>query len=312
MAEHQKRSRGNERAPEFAGAEAEAPRALAGLMRAAGVRYWTASVLPVLIGSTLPFWLRPNGFAFGWMRLIEVLVAAVLVLAGSALVSVRYGGGTSGTVAPGPALRGAVVCYAAGAAIGLHLNAVVPGNFILAVGLAGVLGGFFYSAPPLRLSHRGLGEIVVAVCLGVLPVAGAYYAQTGEISWSVYVSSLPTALALVLWLWVSEITDFDADREAGRRTLVVMLGRAGSARAAVPALSVLGFAPLFAAVFTASMIPLTRVAVRAFGLVRTVVAVSWNYHDSPERMVEALDNAFKLHLTAGVIIAASALAAIGS
>ena len=310
MAEHQERSRGNERALESAGAEA--PGALAGLMRAAGVRYWTASVLPVLIGSTLPFWLRPNGFAFGWMRMLEALVATVLVHAGSALVRARYEGGTSGTVIPAQALRGAVVCYAAGAAIGLHLNAVVPGNFILAVGLAGVLGGFFYSAPPLKLSHRGLGELVAAACLGVLPVAGSYYAQTGEISWNVYVSSLPTALALVLWLWVREIRDFGADREAGRRTLVVRLGRAGSARAVVPALSVLVFASFFAAVFTASMIPLALVAVLAFGLARTVVAVSWNHHDSPERMVEALDNAFKLHLIAGVIIAASALAAIGS
>jgi 1,4-dihydroxy-2-naphthoate octaprenyltransferase len=310
MAEHPVRPRGEDRAPEPRGDDA--PGALSGLMRIAGVRYWTASVLPVLVGSTLPFWLRPNGFAFGWLRLFEALVAAVLLHAGSALVRAKYGGEAPGASAQSSPLRAALVCYAVGGAIGLHLNAAVPGNYILAVGLAGMLGGFFYSAPPLRLSHRGLGEIVVAACLGILPVAGAYYAQTGQMSPDVYMASLPTTFALVLWLWVSEIRDLRADREAGRRKLAVILGSAVSARAVVPALSLFIFASLFAAVFTASMIPLALVAVLAFGLVRTVVAVSWSHRDSPERMAEALDSAFKLHMAVGIIVAASALAAIGS
>lgn len=310
MADDRRRSRGGEHAATPTGAEAGPD--LAGFMRAAGLRYWAASILPVLIGSTLPFWLRPNGLAFSWVRLIETLAAAVFIHAGSALVRSRYRGGTSGAAAPGWPLRAAAACYAAGAAIGLHLNAVLPGNFMLALGCAGALGGFFYSAPPLRLSGRGLGEIVLAVCLGVLPVAGGYYTQTGAISWNVCISALPSALALTLWLWVREIRDFDSDRAVRRTTLVVALGRSLSARAVVPVLSVLIFASLFLAVFTASMIPLALVAVLAFGLVRTVVAISWNHHDDQGRMFEALDSAFKLYLAVGIVVAGSALAAVGS
>ena len=310
MADEGRRSEGNGSA-ETLPRTAASP-GLAGFMQAAGARHWTASALAVLIGSTLPFWLRPNGLAFSWVRLVEALAAAVLIHAGSALVRVRYRGTAPGAEVQGRPLRAAAVCYAASAAIGFHLNSVLPGNFILLLGLAGVLGGFFYSAPPLRLSDRGLGEIVLAVCLGVLPVAGAYYAQTGRVSSGVYLSALPSALALTLWLWVREIRDFDEDREAGRTTLVVALGRTASSRVVVPVLSVLVFASLFVAVFTASMIPLALVAVLAFGLVRTVVAVSWNHHGDRERMFEALDSAFKLHLTMGIVVAGSALAAVGS
>ena len=39
----------------------------------AGVRYWTASVLPAIVGTTLPFWLRPPGFSFSWVGAIEFL-----------------------------------------------------------------------------------------------------------------------------------------------------------------------------------------------------------------------------------------------
>ena len=48
-------------------------------LRLAGVRYWTASVLPALAGTTLPFWLRPRRFAFRWPSAQEFLFAAALV-----------------------------------------------------------------------------------------------------------------------------------------------------------------------------------------------------------------------------------------
>lgn len=294
------------------GRSAGAGTAVALLARAAGVGYWPASILAVLVGGTLPFWLRPNGFEFAWLRLVETLLAAVLIHAASSLVSWRERGEESADALPVSPLPAAIACYVVGAALGLHLNAVTPGNLILTLGTVCAVCGFLYSASPVRLSARGLGEVVIGVCLGVLPVAISYYAQTGRISAGVYLAALPTALALVLWLWVCEIRDFDADHDAGRKTLVVLLGRVGSARVIVPVLSLLTFASLFAAVFTASMIPLALVAVLAFGLVRTVVAVSWNHHGSRERMAEALDSAYKLHIAVGVIVAASALAAIGS
>ena len=90
------------------------------------------------------------------------------------------------------------------------------------------------------------------------------------------------------------------------------MGPRAAGRGAVVALALLIFGSLFAAVFTASLIPLTLVAVLAFGLIRTVVADCWNHYGRPGRLDEAQFSAIRLHLTLGIIIAGSALVALGS
>jgi 1,4-dihydroxy-2-naphthoate octaprenyltransferase len=300
-------------------------------LRAAGAPFWMLSAVPAFLGSTLPFWLRPAEFAFHWGRMIEAVIAVVLIHAGSDLANEYYDflseadtrNPNRGSLAGGSGalperffsaraiLWAFVAFYAAGAAIGLHLNAVVPGNFILVIGIIGIAGGFFYSAPPLKFSYRGLGEITLGLCFGVLAVAGAYDAQVGAVTWQVILASLPVTFAVVLVLWVNQIADYVPDRDAGKRTMVVRLGPRRAGRGGVVTLAVLIFLSLFFAVFTASMIPLALVAVLAFGLVRTIVVVSWKEHERPKRLVEAQVSALKLHLALGAIMAASVLVAVG-
>ena len=55
-----------------------------------GFRYWTASVLPAIVGTTLPFWLRPPGFSFRWLGAIEFLVATVLMHSGFSFLQARF------------------------------------------------------------------------------------------------------------------------------------------------------------------------------------------------------------------------------
>ena len=292
-------------------------------LRAAGAPFWIASIMPVLIGSALPLWLRPDGFVFSWARAIEALVAMVLLHAGADLANEYYdylsaadsgnplrGGlsGGSGILPDGKAsprfLFGSfVACFAVGIALGLHLNAVSEGNVILWTGLAGVLGGFFYSAAPLRFSYRGLGEIVLGLCFGVLPVMGAYYVQTGTLSGHVVLASLPITFAIVLVLWVNQIPDVRADADAGKRTMVVRIGARNAARVGVPVLAALVYATLFASVFTGSIVPLVLVAVLAFGFARTVVVDCWQFYDEPAELRQAQVMALKFHLSIGLTIA---------
>jgi 1,4-dihydroxy-2-naphthoate octaprenyltransferase len=42
-----------------------------------------------------------------------------------------------------------------------------------------MLGGYFFSAPPLKWRQRGLGEAAGGLCFGFLPVAAGYYLQCG-------------------------------------------------------------------------------------------------------------------------------------
>lgn len=306
-------------------------RALLFLM-AARAPFLPVSVMPVLIGATLPFWLRPGGWSFSVVHLIETVVAVVLLHMGANLGNGYYdhvsgadpanpnpgvlSGGSglikSGALPAGFFLRSSIVCLTLGAALGLHLNFTVPGNLILFVGVAGVALAHFYTAPPVRLAYRGLGEVAVGLAFGVLPVIGSYYVQAGTFSWRVVLASLPIAFATVLILWVNQIVDFKPDRDTGKRTLAVIVGPRAAGRGMVLALALLMFGSLFAAVFTASLIPLTLVAVLAFGLIRTVVADCWIHYGRPDMLAEASFSAIRLHLTLGIIIAGSALAAIGS
>ncbi len=301
-------------------------------MRAARAPFLTVSVMPVLIGATLPFWLRPNGWTFSATHLVETVVAVILLHMGANLGNGYYDhvsgadpanpnpgvlSGGSGLITSGalPAaffLKSSIVCLVLGAALGLHLNFVQPGNLVLVVGLVGIALAHFYTAPPVKLAYRGLGEMAVGLAFGVLPVVGAYYVQAGTMSWRVVMASLPISFAVVLVLWINQLVDFKPDRDTGKRNLVVVMGTAAAGRGVVLAMALLMFGSLFAAVFTAALIPLTLVAVLAFGLIRTVVADCWNHHGQPNKLADAASAAIRLHLTLGIIIAGSALVAIGS
>jgi 1,4-dihydroxy-2-naphthoate octaprenyltransferase len=301
-------------------------------LRAARAPFLTVSVMPVLIGSTLPFWLRPAGWEFSLWLMIESVIAIVFLHMGANLGNGYYdhvsgadpanpnpgvlsgGSGliTSGALSPDFFLKSSIVCLVIGAVLGLHLTLVVRQPLVLVIGIIGVALAHFYTAPPFRLAYRGMGELAVALAFGVLPVAGAYCVQAGSCSWRVVLASLPISFAVVLVLWVNQVVDYEPDRDTGKRNLAVVMGPKAAGRGAVLTLALLIFGSLFAAVFTAALIPLTLVAVLAFGLIRTVVADCWNHYGSPGKLAEASSSAIRLHLTLGLIIAASALAAIGS
>ena len=124
-----------------------------------------------------------------------------------------------------------------GIAIGGYMVAVVAGLVIvrwreagvLWIGVAGLSLAFFYHAPPLRLSYRGLGELAVVACYGPLICAGTYLVQRGEMPTSVVLLSLPLGLLIAAFLWINEFPDHAADALSGKRTLVVRLGRRGAA-----------------------------------------------------------------------------------
>jgi 1,4-dihydroxy-2-naphthoate octaprenyltransferase len=118
----------------------------------------------------------------------------------------------------------ALVFYALGAAAGLLVvSAREPA--VLWLGAAGVALAFFYHAPPLRLSYRGWGELAVALAYGPLIASGAYLVQRGSVAPALVLSSLPLGLLIGGFLWINEFPDSEADRKAGKRTLVVRLGR---------------------------------------------------------------------------------------
>lgn len=94
---------------------------------------------------------------------------------------------------------------------------------LLWIGALGLLLGWAYSAPPLALMRRGLGEVTVAVCWGLIPV-GARLALGDGVAGLGWLMPLAPAFGACAILVVANIADADADRANGKRTLVVQLG----------------------------------------------------------------------------------------
>lgn len=112
------------------------------------------------------------------------------------------------------------------------LLAVVPAGLwltlhsapgLMRVGLAGLLLGWAYSAPPLKLMCRGLGEVVI-VGGWLLVVVGSDFVQRGAFVWQPFHVGLPYALLVANILYINQFPDVQADAQAGKHTLVVRLG----------------------------------------------------------------------------------------
>jgi len=136
------------------------------------------------------------------------------------------GGGrvlTQGVLSVRAHLAVALGFLAAAMVIGLYLVSVTSLT-LLWIGLLGVAFAFFYVGPPLRIAHRGVGEIVVGASFGPLVVLGTYYVQTESLDLGVFLLSLPIGLLVAAILWINEFPDIEADVSVGKRTLVARLG----------------------------------------------------------------------------------------
>ncbi len=96
-----------------------------------------------------------------------------------------------------------------------------PGLFW--IGAAGLLIGWAYSAPPLKLNSRGLGELCVTAGF-LLLVTGTDYVQRRGLSLGPLVTGLPFALLATNLLYINQFPDVKADGAAGKRTMIVRLG----------------------------------------------------------------------------------------
>jgi len=102
----------------------------------------------------------------------------------------------------------------------------LSGWWAFVLGLIGGLIAYFYVAPPLKFGYRGKGysEIAILLSFGILPIAGAYYVQTGHFDYRAVLLSLPVGLLTTLLLFNHHFLHWQADKASGKNTLVVIWG----------------------------------------------------------------------------------------
>lgn len=127
----------------------------------------------------------------------------------------------NGVISPRQMLAYALILFGAVIAGGLWLIAT-RGIGLFWIGLAGLLIGWAYSAPPLKLNSRGLGEFCVATGF-LLIVVGADFVQRGALSLTPWLIGLPYALLVTNVLYVNQFPDRNADLAAGKLHWVTRL-----------------------------------------------------------------------------------------
>jgi 1,4-dihydroxy-2-naphthoate octaprenyltransferase len=116
-----------------------------------------------------------------------------------------------------------IALYAITLAAGVYL-AYASSTSILFVLAAGMVGSIFYTADPVDLKARSLGEPTVFVMWGLLIPLGAYMVQTGTFAWAPLLASIPIGLFVALVLLANNIRDIGYDGTVKERTLAVSLG----------------------------------------------------------------------------------------
>ncbi len=196
---------------------------------------FTASTVPIAVGGALA---AVEG-KFDWTLFLVSLIAGVLLHIGTNVTNeiydVRKGVDTivsprashaivKGRLTDREAYVMAIASFALAFALGLYLVSV-RGWPVVALGLAGLIGGYTYTAPPFQYKFSPYGIPLVFMLMGPLMVIGSYFVITGTIDWSALAISIPVGFLVAAILHGNEWRDISEDARAGARTFSVRMGR---------------------------------------------------------------------------------------
>jgi 1,4-dihydroxy-2-naphthoate octaprenyltransferase len=182
---------------------------------------------------------RQPAFEWGWylLALLGILLAHAANNLMNDLFDLEVGLDSDeyprGLYAPHPVLSGMItrrglataslVVNVLDLAILVVLTAV-RGWPVIVFAVSGFLLSAAYTAPPLRLKKRGLGEPDVLVVWGPLMVGGTYYSAVGHLPWEVIAASIPYGLLCTAVLMGKHVDKLPWDAAEDIRTLPVILG----------------------------------------------------------------------------------------
>jgi 1,4-dihydroxy-2-naphthoate octaprenyltransferase len=294
-------------------------------LRTTRLPFLSATAVPVLLGIAVA---AHHGFFTWWTALLTLVGGSLAHLAINVTNDIfdtlsgadeanttptQFSGGSRVALYDLVTIRGlaglAIGLFGAAAAIGLLLVAITGSMLLLWIGIAGIAVGVAYTAPPLKLVYRGLGEIAVAIGFGPIMLLGAYVVQTGRLAWEPFVLSLVPGILIALILYVNEVPDRRADAVAGKLTLPARFGpeaiRIGYLVSALAA-----FAVVVAGV-AAGLLPWpTLVALAAVPIVFRVHQGLKVHYDSPYTLMAVMGQNVNLNLVAGGLLLAGYVAAI--
>lgn len=202
-------------------------------MLAARPKTLTGAAVPVMIGLSLAF--ADVGGSFKILPAVLCLLFALVMQVDANFINdyfdfirgnddeARLGprrACAQGWVSPRQMVCAIAVTTAIACAIGLPLI-IYGGVEMLLIGALCVLFCFLYTT---SLSYLGLGDLLVLVFFGIIPVCIVYYLQAGTVTFEAFMASLACGFVIDTLLLVNNYRDIEGDERVGKRTLVVRLG----------------------------------------------------------------------------------------
>ena len=197
---------------------------------------YPASIAPVLFGATYALGYE---IKFSILKFILFLLACLSIQAATNLFNEYYdykhgldkidsegisGSIVKGNLRPREVMVGALVLYALAFILGLILT-FMTSIYVLLVGLVCMLAGYFYTGGKYPIAYSPFGEVVSGFFMGTIIIALSFYFQTGYVNIDIIVVSLPLFIMIGAILLANNIRDLDNDKESGRRTYAILVGR---------------------------------------------------------------------------------------
>jgi 1,4-dihydroxy-2-naphthoate octaprenyltransferase len=280
---------------------------------AARVHTLPAAVVPVLVGSGLAY--GQNVFrwdAFLWALLGALAIQVAANFANDASDAKRGADTPERLGPPRMVAAGAVtsrqmwvatwgaIAVAAGAGIALT---IIAGWLILLIGVASIVAMLGYVGGPAPYGYRGLGEVFVFVFFGPVATVGSRYVHDMTAPLAAWLLAIPVGLLVTAILVANNYRDIDTDRDAGKKTLAVVMGREATrvlfaslvlgAFVAIAVFAVAGRIPI-TSLFCGFLLPLAAVPIRII-----------NSRTDGPALIRVLKITARLHLWVGVVLAAA-------
>lgn len=293
-------------------------------LQAARLKFLPQGVLPVAIAGALAF----SEGLFNPLHFLIALLAAAAVQIGLTMfndtLDFKYGtdkctpgsknpfsGGSgvlaSGCVKPRQAMSVIVGLYvfALLCAIYFAFAAGIESLYIAGLGAAISIA---YSAKPLRLAYRGLGELAMLLGYGPVLTAWAYFVHTGAVTTDILLIGLIPGACMWTMILINEIPDYAEDRAAGKKNLTYRLGPSGSKNLFIVSLAVT-YVYIGALIATGVLPALASLAFLGIPLAAAAARTAHRFYDDPIKVAKANKYMVLIYALTNAAVALAFLAA---
>ena len=270
------------------------PARLADWIGAARLRTLPLALSPVILGTGAALIADRQ---FHWVLALCCAVVAVALQIGVNFAN-DYSDGIRGTddhrvgparltasrkATPRTVLAVALTWFAIAAVTGVAVVVRTGHWWMLVVGAACVVAAWFYTGGKRPYGYAGLGELFVFVFFGLVATVGTAFVQSGVVVDEAWIAGVIAGLLAVAVLLSNNLRDIDQDREAGKRTLTVRIGR----RATQVLFTVCVLVPFVLVALLAQFYPLAWLGMLALIPAAAAILIVWTYRQ-PRELVVAL------------------------